>query len=60
MVATIILYGVEPTLLVYTQTGNDLVSREHYSSDEVRERIQTLSQEWKQLTTASTEKGERV
>ena len=59
IVATIMLYSVEFALLVYVQTGNDLVSREHYSSEEVRERIQTLSQEWKQLTTASTEKGER-
>ena len=39
------------------QTGNDLVSREHYNSDEIKERIHTLSQEWKQLSAASNEKG---
>ena len=39
------------------QTGNDLVSREHYNSEEIRERIHTLSEEWEQLTSASAEKG---
>ena len=33
------------------------MSREHYNSEEVRERIHTLSEEWEQLTSASAEKG---
>ena len=42
------------------QTGNDLVAREHYNSEEIRESIHTLTEEWAQLTSASAEKGTTV
>ena len=47
-----------PYICYCLQTGNDLVSREHYNSEEVKERIHTLTLEWEQLTSASSEKGE--
>ena len=47
-----------PYICYWLQTGNDLVSREHYNSEEVKERIHTLTLEWEQLTSASSEKGE--
>ncbi len=40
-----------------TQMGNGLVSAGHYRSEEVRDSVQTLTQDWKTLTAASAEKG---
>ena len=40
-----------------SKTGGELVSAEHYHSEEVRDIVQTLSQSWKELSSASNEKG---
>ena len=40
------------------KTGGELVSAEHYRSEEVRDIVQTLSQSWKELSSASNEKGQ--
>ncbi len=37
--------------------GSELISGDNYMSEGVRERVGTLTQDWKKLTTASAEKG---
>lgn len=37
--------------------GSELMSGDSYKSEGVRERMSTLTQDWKKLTTASAEKG---
>ena len=47
-----------PTPFPFPKTGGELVSAEHYRSEEVRGIVQTLSQSWKELSSASNEKGQ--
>ena len=45
-------------LVSLLQTGSALVTGGHHRGQEIEEAVQTLGQEWKQLTAASTKKGE--
>jgi hypothetical protein len=46
-----------PTVVVIPQVGSELVAAGNFHGEEVREIVQSLSQEWKQLSSASAKKG---
>lgn len=44
-------------VIVIAKVGSELVAAGNFHGEEVREIVQSLSQEWKQLSSASAKKG---